>query len=469
MVRLPRLTLGHVWIVAVLGSIFGYVCTMPVDPADFWHYLKAGQFMVETRSVLDYDRYTFTIASRPFVNIHWGSQVAYYLVYLIGQVPLIVFVHAVAVGLAFALVCAVAWHRTRDGRVAAITTLVAFIVGTPGLALRPQGFSICLLAVTVWLLERRRAWVLPPIFLCWANLHGAFPLGLFVIAAYALCPGPDLIGGGRLVPRAAPVPTVWRPDLPLLAVLAASGAATLITPWGVHLFPAVLAAEAASRSAGIAEWEPLSLLSAPGAVFLAAAAGLLLLRGAAGERWRPRDASLMLLFTYLAMREQRAVVWWGIVAAPFMAETLAAVVQSLSNRRAPLIVREGQPNPGDRVGLNWALTLVLGLHLIWCTPWLKPGYPLLPDAKRPLLAPDTPAAMARVIMTSPGARHVFAEFTWAGYFIWALDTEQKVCYDPRTIIFPPPIMGAYRRVSLALDGWQSTLDRYGVDTLALSK
>ena len=224
------------------GSICAYVCTMPVESADFWHYLKAGQHMLDSRSVLDRDLYTFTIQGRPFVNLHWGSQVLYAIVVSAGGVKLLVFVHALAM---------------------------------------TGALAVLFLAATVYLLERRRPEPLPWLFAAWANLHAAFPVGLVLVGIYAATPDPGDDAANAPGPASRPA---WTTRPRRLALAATCAAATLLTPWGLRLYPAVLAAETASRAARIGEWDAATVLSPQGRVFFIAF-GLLLAAGGSGRPW----------------------------------------------------------------------------------------------------------------------------------------------------------------------------------------
>ena len=50
---------------------------------------------------------------------------------------------------------------------------------------RPYVITYLLLALTLAMLERRRGlWLLPPIFVFWANVHGGFFMGWVLLGAY---------------------------------------------------------------------------------------------------------------------------------------------------------------------------------------------------------------------------------------------------------------------------------------------
>jgi hypothetical protein len=68
---------------------------------------------------------------------------------------------------------------------------LAAACATAGMAIRfaldrPYLITFLLLAATIAILEYRRwLWLLPPLFLIWANCHGGFFLGWLVLAAYS--------------------------------------------------------------------------------------------------------------------------------------------------------------------------------------------------------------------------------------------------------------------------------------------
>src|SRR5205085_11385294 len=79
----------------------------------------------------------------------------------------------------------IVFHRTGSlYRALAATFVTAFLAGI-FVSDRPYQFTNLLLAVTLLILEYRRGlWLLPPIFLVWANCHGGYILGFVVLGAY---------------------------------------------------------------------------------------------------------------------------------------------------------------------------------------------------------------------------------------------------------------------------------------------
>jgi hypothetical protein len=78
-------------------------------------------------------------------------------------------------------------RRTADLRLVAGAVLVGYMASALLFAARPQMFSVLLFAIELYLLEVARTrpkvllWI-PLLMLLWANLHGAFVVGLGLLA-----------------------------------------------------------------------------------------------------------------------------------------------------------------------------------------------------------------------------------------------------------------------------------------------
>ena len=80
---------------------------------------------------------------------------------------------------------------------------------------RPFLITYLLMAITLWILERRRRlWLLPPLFIFWANAHGGYFMGWVLLGAYC---GEALWLRLRKRPP-ADEKTLWRASL--IAILA---------------------------------------------------------------------------------------------------------------------------------------------------------------------------------------------------------------------------------------------------------
>ena len=84
-----------------------------------------------------------------------------------------------------AIVGWVAWRRTGRFYLSVAAAMAAGVIARSAATDRPFLITYLLMAVTLWILERRRPlWVLPPLFIFWANAHGGYFMGWVLLGAY---------------------------------------------------------------------------------------------------------------------------------------------------------------------------------------------------------------------------------------------------------------------------------------------
>jgi hypothetical protein len=183
-----RLRIEHLWILlpVVLVAWMGFM--HPLRRLDFWWHLKVGEVIVTSGQIPRVDLFSFTHAGRPFVYQMWLGGVLYYLTYQIGGPPLVITFNTVLLLLAFVLTFHLCLQAASRVRMAALCALVAAIVLGWYSNVRPQAYSFALFAAFYWILwayrdgRRDFLWALPLLMTLWVNLHGAFVLGIGLIA-----------------------------------------------------------------------------------------------------------------------------------------------------------------------------------------------------------------------------------------------------------------------------------------------
>jgi hypothetical protein len=152
-----------------------------------------------TRQIPTVDIFSFTQGGQPWAYQSWLMEIALYLALRSGGLPLAITLHALAITAAYGILLVIS--RTAAGgnlRWAVLATLAAAIA-SPNWNLRPQTLSIpCLPDPIVagaprpapgerqdrGLVQDPALWLLPLIFLLWANGHGGFIFGLALLACY---------------------------------------------------------------------------------------------------------------------------------------------------------------------------------------------------------------------------------------------------------------------------------------------
>jgi hypothetical protein len=146
-----------------------------------------GRAIAAARAVPRTDTFSYTRFGNPYFDQPWLSQLCMYALHEIGGLAgLLACDFAIMIG-AEALAVLAGMRRGASFALACLVQLALAPVAWRGWAMRPQAFAVPIFAAFVCVLaayrERARAplWLLPPLMLAWANLHGSFPLGLVLV------------------------------------------------------------------------------------------------------------------------------------------------------------------------------------------------------------------------------------------------------------------------------------------------
>jgi len=391
-------------------------CFSPAQNDTWWH-LRAGGDIWASRAIDLRDHYSHTVNGGYWPNHEWLSQVVFFAVYRVGGMPLLTFLVAALIVGAWWLI----WRVTPGGTtLRVILCALALIPSSLAWALRPQVFTLVMLAATSVLLVRRRYLLLPPLFLIWANLHGGVMLGF-----------PLLAGGvaGRFVEERK-----W--PLRLLAVIGLCVVATTITPLGASLWAEVPASLVRTRPYGISEWRAPGLIEP---VFMPfwLLAGVLVVLTIRERPWRATSASSVMTWTALAMlplalTSGRNVPPFVLLAVPAIAAMRGSYAPA--SRRASGGIEHPRLNAGIFAILFTAALATVSYAWISELPGL--GWrPLPPQALEALAAcPD----------------RLYNRYDEGGYLIWFLP-QRKVFVDSRQDPYPATLVHEQIRTEISGD------------------
>jgi len=475
--RVPKLKIEYLWPLIAIAGIFIIVATHPIRPHDFWWHLRAGEEIFLTRSIPTIDTYSYTMAGGPYDNYaaYWLVEIAYYLVYQLGQLPVIIILHALVVTAAYALLLFLARRASGSWRIGTLAVLFAAALGIDNWNVRPQAAGYLFFALCLWaiLSYREHAWpwllAIPPLaILLWVNSHGSFVLGFILLVIWiadALWAAvwPVLHTRGREEPF---VRLGLRQVRTPLGILAISLVTSLLNPRGAGIFGYVgaISANPAIRSL-VTEWDPPTLNSFTGILFV----GMFLLM-AIVFAVSPRRPSAFAFLSYtvfglIAFSASRSVVWFGLVLVPPLAEHLTALSASFASHRelGSITVR----SPGAAAtSLNYMIAFFVLVGVIASLPWFKHLLPLS-GRKAGLVSLETPVAAVNVLLDRRLPRELFNEMGFGSYLIWAAP-DYPVYIDTRVELYPTSQWMEYQRLSAAESGWEGRLEARGVRTLLLN-
>lgn len=430
------LTISQVWLVLavalpVLGAL---LASLPA--VDLAYHLRAGSELLDSGRIPLTDTYTFTRAGEPWLNQQWGAQAILAIVQRTAGWEGLAVLRAILVGLVFGLVL---WACRRAGatdRQAALLTLAAFVVSIGALALRPQLFGMLLFAVAVAVVTDRRRhpgrlWLLVPLTVAWANVHGSFFLGPAILGFAWLEDVHDRDGAASRT----------------FLVGALAAVATLLNPFGLGVWVYALGLSTSSLiTTSITEWQPTSIRTPLGALFFASAMTVVVLI-ARRSRVTPWPTLLWLGFLFaLGAYAVRGTAWWPLAAA--------VVAAALIERPAVEHVRPERPRR-----LNDVLAAALAVTTLLLLPWWKP---VDSEAGRANLVTFAPSALTTELRASASSTdRLLAPQPWGSWFEYAIPSV-PVYVDSRIELVGPDLWEEYVSLVNLNEGWQRVLDERGV-------
>ena len=439
----PWLSVPRLWLVVVLGAIGVMELAQLPGAIDLAYHLKAGQLMVAGHELVHDDVLSWTTAGRPWLDQNWGAQLLLYGVWRLGGFPLLTVVEAVLAVATWGLVAAACRRRTANLRLVAGATLAGYAAAAAAFSVRPQMFSLLLFAAELYLLEvarsrPRAALAIPLLMPLWANLHGAFVVGIGLLAIEV-------------------VAAAWRRDragaVRYLLVTAASVAGLLVNPWGARVLGYAAALSANRAVTGIvSEWGPTDVRHLGGALVVGALVVLVvaLVRAPAPERV-PEQLLRMALLGGLALWAVRGAAWFGLA--------LPVALCALARERPPRPAADDRGAPA----VTALLLALLAVALVAASPpvgrTLFGGRPELTFA---------PVAAADWLAANPQPGRMFNYQPWGSYLELRLGPRVQVGFDSRLEL--PPADRWSRYVAVLGGRWDAErqLDSWGVDHVVTS-
>lgn len=449
------------WVYASIAPVLVFVAAN-VDrnyQTDLWHHLARGREIVSRGEILNHDIFTYTVAGKTFQDPNWLTQVCFYELYHLSgdSLGFLQAVNATLLAITLVIVFRHCWRTSGSMRLAAAFSVLTFLGLWQLILIRPQTLSFLLFALMYLILDaaegERRLLLVPPLLMAlWVNLHGAYPIGLALIAVFTVAKFlENSTSLGRAVLRD---PAAWSLALCLLA----SALATLINPYGWNLYRYVGDTSATAAARRIDEWLPPNVNLLIGKIWIAFLGLTVVALGLSKRRPTLREVALAACFLGLSTMAVRMVAWFLIVAAPILAAHLATAPVDVADKDA-----DQQPTVVD--GLIWCALVV---SMVLSLPGLERFNPLLRLTNRGYRMEDDLQVVVERIRQDGATGRIFSRFDWGEYLGWSLTPDYTVFMDGRIEIIPDAVWEEYEAINDARHDWQAILDRYGVTHLVLS-
>ena len=432
-------------VILILAAWLLVACSSSeVADTDTWWHLKTGQYMLQHHALPVPDPFAFTTymgkpaypgeeVTRYFNLTHeWLAQIFFYLIYAAGGYGGLVLLRAGLITAFCALIGVAAYHRTNGFYRSLGASLAAATVACKFVSDRPYLITFLFLAITLVICEYRRwFWVLPPMFLIWANCHGGFFMGWVVLGVYC---GEALVE--RLRGKAPP------DELRLWAFSLGSILISGLNPNWFRVISVMRSYRASVMQSRLYEWHyPLPWPPTPFSILLVAALIVLVW---ARKRTRPADWLLLAVFGTAANLAVRNII-------------LAAFV-------GPLLIVAYLP--WNRLMPRWAEFLIAAGLLVGAGAQTVEGQSFQFRAAEWKFS----AGAADFILSHHITGPLFNTYELGGYLIWRLWPEERVFIDGRAL--NEAVNEDYRRIAFNADnnGGKSSeelLEQYGIEVILM--
>ncbi len=430
-------------LLALMFLVLAVQAMSPIDDPDIWWRFRMGEWIVTHRTVPYVDHFSANDMGKPWIEYSWVFALIVYWVHsylgLVGMVYFIVLMGSAVAYAAYRLI------RGAGLPIQAEVALVAMALGAMKSLMTPRPWLITILffALELHIIYRARTaendrllWLLPILFVAWANIHIQFVYGLVAVgllfgeallASYAKSRGWDLA-----------VPALSLRNLGLVTI--ACVAATLLTPYHYLLYEQVLSYMFVQVGAFqyLTELHPMFFRS-PGdwlvlamTLFAAFALGW-------QRKWSPFSTMLLLIAAFVAFRARRDVWMIALVSLAIIGDTARSVL------------------PNKVYDFSKGQLLVAALVSLAVLFFIGHSRGIYEKNLKSIVEEKFPVQAVNYVKNNRLPGPLFNHYDWGGFLLWSLP-EIPVSMDGRTNLFGDRRIERSLAAWNGLAGWESEPD-----------
>ncbi len=472
---LPSLTdVAFLMPLAFLFLRMGGAPAMLGDGDTGWH-VRTGEWILANRRVPSQDLFSYTKAGQPWFAWEWLWDVCFAWMHQHGGMAAVVLASMLVLCATSVLLFRLVRRQSGSALVAIFVMFLVTGASAIHWLARPHLFTLLFTVVFYSILERvhegntRLLWLLPPLMLLWANLHGGFFVGLILIAAY---------GCGEIIralfeSRPEGRGEALRHALPYLSTGLGCALVSLVNPYFYHLHAHIIEYLTDKyQFKNIEEFQSFNFHH-PVTVFFEP----MLLLGLAAAVWSlaRRDyvhALLIAGWAHLALMAVRNTPIFMIVASVPVAKMLRQLVEELPARDLANWLRQAAANAQRFAADIAVMDSIPRLHIASAAAvcllvrlFYAPNAPAKCRAEYD--ATRYPAKAVEMLRKAGPTETIFTEDSWGGYLIYQLYPMNKVFIDGRSDFYGSTFNEKYQDVMNVRYDWEKNLDRYHVNAILL--
>lgn len=365
----------------------------PLDTDLGWH-LRYGDYFLQTGSFLKDNILTYLLPDYEWANSYTLYQILTALIYKFGGFLALSFAYGL-LGVSTFWIFNKTFPRTNKFNFILFLGIIFLGWKVFGLGWRAQIFSFTFLVLFFYLLRKaERNWkvlhVLPPLFALWANFHGAFVLGLAVLALVTT----QSFGSRK-----------FNLGFKFLGILFASSLTALVNPYGLGVYREALHHAQYPLGGLIVEWLPASSGEVLLIIFVSLALAYVAL---VKSRKKMLFLGTVVLFAILAIQARRNLPYFGLAGAWIILSSFENELAKLEeNLKFSKLFNVGIIG-GVVLLFVWFLPKTLEIDTDWKV-YCNAVFTTLPCR-----------AQEYILAYPPEGKNVFTAYEWGGFLEWRL-------------------------------------------------
>jgi len=425
---------------------------------DTGYHIRAGEYILETRSVPQYDIFSFHTPPLPWTAHEWLSEVVMAVLHQsFGLTGVVVFFSCLIAAVYYLIFRQL---RKDGGNIFAVVVIVILVFATSHLhwLARPHIFSLLLLVIWYRILDNyeyrgiNQLFVLPPLMVLWVNLHGGYITGIILLGIY--CSG-NLLRCCQNDPAARA--KAYDRFRSYFVYLCGCLVATLINPYGyrILLFPFKLVGNKFLMD-HVHEFlspnfhEPL--------IFKYLLLLTMAMLAVSSKRLTVIELILLLFFTNMALFSIRHVTLYAIVVVPIIIKRADELIGHADGNLARVFRQRAAgiaEIDGAARGFFWPMAGVAMVVVLAAQGIIRFKFD---EGLHPVAAVE-------FLKQEKIQGNLFSSDASGDYIIYAAWPEHLVFIDGRSDMYGEAIAKEYYKVTRCEPGWEQVLDKYRIDLI----
>jgi hypothetical protein len=423
-----------------------------LNDADTGYHIRAGEYIINNLKVPRYDIFSHISPPLPWFAHEWLSEVVMALVHRFSGLTGVVIFFSFLLGVTYCLLFKFSRSLNCNLVVTVLVVLLATVSSSLHWLARPHIFSLVLIVVWYRILDdyqqngKDRLYVLVPLMLLWANLHGGFILGFILLGVY-LTGNMMFVVFSKESKRNTPIEKCKK----LAAVIGLCLLFSLLNPRGyfLWLFPFGTVSNQWLMDNVLEFLSPNFHQPLPYKYLLLLAIGVFALsrRGVTAI-----ELMLVLLFTYMSLYSARYIPLFAIIVTPILLRHVEGILQKADNCALKFFQERAKnlaliEDAGTRrhfwptISIVSVCVLVLGGKIEFEFDQVK-----------------KPVAAVEFLKKEKMPGKMFNDDEFGDYLIYATWPEYKVFFDGRSDMYGEKWGGEYLKIVSIQPGWEQTVD-----------